>query len=241
MLKIAICGCDLASNERLKGMVEEFFSINKYDNRIILFCGFAELYARVDNGFRFHIILIDIFKYETEAIKLSKLIRKYDMDCVIIFISLTAEHAIAGYSVHAFDYLIKPIEKPRLFRTLSDVLTQFDDMSVNELSIKTKGTNVRVKCSDIKYIESSKHYLRFHMKNGDQHQVYAKLDEYEKKLKAHKAYIRCHQSFIVNMNYVKNISDKDFVMNDCQRIPIRRSSIAQLKREYHKYSIENRI
>jgi two-component system response regulator LytT len=241
MLKIVISGYDSASNERLNGMIGEFFSTSKFDYRTIIFCDFMEFYTTIDNGFRFHIALIDIFKHEAEGMKLSRLIRRYDKDCVIIFISVTAEYAIAGYSVHAFDYIIKPLEKCRVFTAISEALMRFDDIIVNELSIKTKGANVRIKCSDIKYIESFKHYLRFHMENGEQYRVYAKLDEYEKTLKAHKAYIRCHQSFLVNMNYVKNVSGRDFVMNDYAKIPIRRSSIAKLKREYYKYNIENRI
>ena len=52
--------------------------------------------------------------------------------------------------------------------------------------------------------------------------VYSKLDSFEEKL-SDSRFLRCHQSYLVNMQYVAGIVDSDFIMIDDQMIPIRKS------------------
>jgi DNA-binding LytR/AlgR family response regulator len=241
MLEIVICGGDTISNQYLNAIIEEFLLMNHIEFRIRIFISKKDLCASIVEGFRFHIIFLDIYLPDTNGISLAKLIRRYDRDCAIILISISAEYAIYGYSVHAFDYIIKPLEKSKVVKAVAEALGRYDSRFNNTLTLRVKGADVTVNCSNIAYIESIKHYLRFYTVGGEHFRVYGKLDEFEETLKSCQSFLRCHQSYMVNMNHVKGISGRDFIMSDDSKIPIRKPSAAKLKKEYHKYAIENRF
>ena len=238
MLEIVICGGDTACNGLLNNLIEEYLLSNQVDFRISIFICKNDLQKSMEKGFRFHIILLDILLPDANGIVLSRLIRRYDRDCIIILISITTEYAIHGYSVHAFDYLVKPLQKNTVIRTITDAADRCGVRLHNTITIRAKGVAVSVKCSNIVFIESVKHYLKFHTINGGQYQTYGKLDEYEKALAACRSYLRCHQSFLINMDHVKDVSGRDFVMNDDTKIPMRKSCAAKIRRYYYRYNIE---
>ena len=50
-------------------------------------------------------------------------------------------------------------------------------------------------------------------------------------------FINCHASYVVNMNYVKSINDKSFVMKNDDVIPISKSMLTQVKKAYISYLV----
>ena len=71
------------------------------------------------------------------------------------------------------------------------------------------------------------------MKQGDI-KVYTKLDSLEEQI-SDERFLRCHQSYLVNLDYVSGIIDIDFVLNDERRLPIRKSGRKQLIKKYEDY------
>lgn len=106
------------------------------------------------------------------------------------------------------------------------------------IPIKIKGYDIQdFPASKIIYIESSKHYLFFHTTNGMTLKMYAKMDEYENILSGHNNFLRCHQSFIVNMDFIKQLNGRDFIMQGDIHIPIRKSGFSLYKKKYFTYTL----
>jgi DNA-binding LytR/AlgR family response regulator len=241
MMEIVIYSGDTPTNKELNEIVSEFFVSFNLAHRISTYINTEELFASIEKGYRFHIIFIDIDPQCSDSIVLSESIRKYDKKCVIILVACSADFAVKGYAVHAFDYLIKPINRKKIKRTLLDAINSSGSRLFSSLRVRAKGIDVFVKCSNIVFIESARHYIKIHMNNGNEYEVYGKLNEYEDMLSGYKSYLRCHQSFLVNMDYVKNVKGRDFVMADNSKIPIRKSSFAKIKKEYYKYIMEHPV
>ncbi len=68
--------------------------------------------------------------------------------------------------------------------------------------------------------------------------VYNKLDAFENEL-ADSRFLRCHQSYLVNMQYVVSVVDSDFIMIDDQMIPIRKSGRKLIVKKYEDYLKES--
>ena len=70
--------------------------------------------------------------------------------------------------------------------------------------------------------------------------LYKKLGEIEQELTA-PCFLRCHQSFLVNMNYVKAV-DKDFTLTNDDVVLIRKKNLKELRQIYFDYrkQIHNR-
>ncbi|GGG30092.1 hypothetical protein GCM10011344_33750 [Dokdonia pacifica] len=79
----------------------------------------------------------------------------------------------------------------------------------------------KVYISDLTYIKSEDHYLRVFLTNGKHNFVRGKLsqisDEFPPNFK------RCHRSYIVNENYIKQRTVSFVVMNDHTQIPVSRT------------------
>ncbi|MEP0262908.1 LytTR family DNA-binding domain-containing protein [Dokdonia sp.] len=116
------------------------------------------------------------------------------------------------------------------FKKRSDKLEDEQSETIKRLeelkSIVTKDYIVlkdktKVYISDLTYIKSEDHYLRVFLNNGKQNFVRGKLSQISDELPPN--FKRCHRSYIVNENYIKQRTISFIVMNDNTQIPVSRT------------------
>jgi DNA-binding LytR/AlgR family response regulator len=61
---------------------------------------------------------------------------------------------------------------------------------------------------------------------------FGSLQDYESQLLADGRFMRCHKSFFVNMDFVKSVTNKEFILTGGQLIPISRNICRQVKSAY---------
>ena len=74
----------------------------------------------------------------------------------------------------------------------------------------------------------------YHMESMEDVTVYEKLGEVEEKLEDPR-FMRCHQSYIVNLDYVQDVDQNDFVLPDAERVPIRKREKKKILDQYKEY------
>jgi two-component system LytT family response regulator len=137
----------------------------------------------------------------------------------IIFTTAYAHYAINAIKLPALDYLLKPVNRqeliaavakmkrkePALQHEVLDLLKQQLD-SKKEQSERLVITSLQgfevIKISDILYCEGERNYTTFHLNNKEALLSSKTLKEYEMMLPS-TTFIRVHQSYLVNINYVK--------------------------------------
>ena len=62
------------------------------------------------------LILLDVVMPMLNGIETARELRNHNQDIPIIFLSSSREFAVDSYELKAFNYLLKPISKDRLFR-----------------------------------------------------------------------------------------------------------------------------
>jgi len=159
----------------------------------------------------FDILFLDIYMPGLNGIETAIKIRSDMRDVKIIFISSSNEHYPEAYDVFAFNYIIKPLDPEKFNRILDKALMSIVDERRQQISFSYKAINYRIFCRDILYIESRDKIICFHMTDKTTLQCYAKLDEILKQL-PEESFIRCHQSFAVNIFHVTEIAEKYFRM-----------------------------
>lgn len=157
----------------------------------------------------FDILFLDIYMPKQSGIEVARLVRASMRDVKIIFISSSNEHYHEAYDVFAFNYLIKPVNHEKLNRVLDQALMDIRNQRRQQIHIRYKGTSYRIFCIDILYIESNDKMIYFHMSNGTTLQCYGKIDEVFKQL-PEDSFLRCHQSFVVNLFHVSEIDESNF-------------------------------
>ena len=134
----------------------------------------------------------------------------------IIFVTDNKEYAIDAFSVDARGYILKPYSPKHVFEVL-DRVTSFS--SLQTIAIKLGRQFIKVPIFGIMYVESNAHDCIFHCRQDTVYTSRCKLDDVETDINNSK-FIRCHKSYLVNMNYVQSISPNEFIMSDGSAIPI---------------------
>jgi len=157
---------------------------------------------------KYDIILLDIQMKRLDGMSTAKIIREFDKEVIIIFITNIPQYAIKGYEVQALSFLIKPVPYFGFSQEISESIAKLKKHTDKSLLLSTKDGVVRVNIKDIFYIETMKHYLVVHEKNGS-HTVKLPLKKIEEEL-AEAAFFRCNNCFLVNLDEVMSVKE-DFV------------------------------
>ncbi|BCN31614.1 LytR/AlgR family response regulator transcription factor [Anaeromicropila herbilytica] len=181
----------------------------------------------------FDIIFLDIYMPRGSGIELASKIRDFMADVKIVFVSSSNEHYSDAYDVFAFNYILKPLNKQKLYDVLEHALLLINKERHLQIQFSYKGVNYRVNCKDILYIESRDKKILIHTVSGIELQCYSKLDEIMKQLPKD-SFIRCHQSYAVNLAYTKEMNENYFCINDID-INISRKYRKESKDKYFEY------
>ncbi|MDP4092794.1 MAG: LytTR family DNA-binding domain-containing protein, partial [Bacillota bacterium] len=151
----------------------------------------------------------DIYMPGIDGVKTAQKIRGERKDLKIIFISSSKEHYPQAYEVFAFNYILKPFDRARLYSVLDRAIDEIGRERSHKISFSYKSTVYSVDCRDILYVESRDKLILFHIAGGNTLQCYGKLDGIEKELQG-QSFIRCHQSFIVNTSHITEMGENHF-------------------------------
>ena len=181
----------------------------------------------------FDILFLDIYMPGLNGIETAGKIRAGMKDAKIIFLSSSNEYYPESYDVFAFNYMLKPLNPEKLNVILDRALADITKENQQEISFSYKTTNYRIYCKDILYIESRDKIICFHMLDRTTLQCYDKLDEILKEL-PEESFIRCHQSFIVNIFHVTEMANNHFRI-DPAVISISKKYLKESKDKYFSY------
>ncbi|MDX2415405.1 MAG: LytTR family DNA-binding domain-containing protein [Bacteroidales bacterium] len=161
----------------------------------------------------------------------------------VIFTTAYSEYAIEGFRVDAIDYLLKPISYSDFLKASERAGERLhsgsrDDSRVESnddfLFIKSEYKVLRIKLSDIKYIESMREYLRIYIENQRPVMTLLSMKKMEGFL-PEAGFMRVHRSFIVNLNKITTIERNRIIFDKNVYIPISE----QYKSKFQEYLDKN--
>lgn len=229
-IHITICDDSPEDISRLSGALRAYdpaFEITSFtDGRVLL----DELDG---TGFSADILFLDIYMPGIDGIEAARKIRAQKQDVKIIFVSASREHYPQAYEVFAFNYLVKPFEKEQLERVLDRVIREIKLENGHKIRFRYKSALHTVNCRDILYLESSDKRILLHLTDGGALQRYGKLDDIAGEL-PDGAFIRCHQSFIVNAAHIRELGEGYFRVGQAL-IGISKKHAKSAKEQYYAY------
>lgn len=235
-MKVALCDDNIEIldflEQEIHAQFNDEFIISRYSDT-------NELLEDWKTG-KYHadIVIMDIkFQNHNGVDAAKQLQEKYGTHIKIIFITGYPEHASEIFRAQPTFLLMKPISKELLCEALikaRDLIREENDRAVY---ISFRGCTKRIKVNDIYHIESIRKKVVLHHIDGKEETI-QKLNEIEKLLPDY--FLRIHQSFLVNMNYIKSISAYTLETTNGFIFPISRSKSKYARERFMEFlSINN--
>lgn len=233
MIEVAICEDSRMDRELLYKIISVLMSDRGLEFRIDTYESGESLVTGYSNR-PYDLIFLDILMGEINGMEAGKKIRELDQMVEIIYCTSSKDFAIAAYEIHSLGYLLKPYESAKIGALIDYYVQRHPQENQNFIQVKSKRKSVIIPYKDIIYMESDNKVVYIHTTSQGDVKVYGKLDSFESQMKDER-YLRCHQSYLVNMGFVAGLIDSDFVMINDDVIPIRKSGRKILIKKYEEF------
>lgn len=228
--KIAICDDEKIDTEYLCRLVEKWAADSKYTIKIKLFLSAEEFLFHYEEDKTWHILLLDIEMGKMNGVELAKKIRAKNKEVQIIFITGYNDYISDGYDVEALHYILKPVQKEKLYEVLSRACERLKGREA-ALFLELPDGMARIPFYEIRYIEVRANYVTIY--GEEEITIKTTLSSLEKKLDG--SFFRVGRSYIINMEYIRKITKKDVILKDETKVPISRGYYEKLNRAFIDY------
>jgi len=232
---IGICDDMPAVVQELVEMVEVFFRDKPRKPTVKTFCSGAQL---LDYPEEIDILFLDIELGDFNALDLVKAYRGKYKNTLLIMVTSYEQYLDDAMDLNIFRYIDKPIAPARIDSALEKAIERLDNsrLCVRDTDSKTHHINKK----DIIYIES---YLRHVLVHTDAQTITTTLSlkELREKVSGTSYFASPHNSYIVNLNYIKLFSRtkiKISVGENSVDIPVSGRHQVPFKRAYLEYMKE---
>lgn len=231
-MKIAVCDDNERDTARLAGLLKEYNS-SCCEVSFTCFCNALDLLDSLQKN-DFDVVFLDVLMPVINGIDAAKEIRKTNSRIMIVLLTSSPEFAIAGYSVKACSYLLKPCGKTQLFELLDNMLQtlkQPDEFII----VKARAGIIKIFYSQIVFLEVSGKTVAFHLADKTVCSAAASLGKFEALLLSRKEFCRIHRSYIVNLNFIKELSARSLTCLCETAIPVSRRLHSEVREKYINY------
>lgn len=158
------------------------------------------------------LVLVDINMPDLSGLEAVKTCRLILPSLNVIFTTGYDEFAVEAFNLSAIDYLVKPIERSRLYIAIEKAKNAMnrnidtDKMAVNDsgkkLSLKASNSYLYLPMKDILFIEKAGRKTIIHTQTGS-YEINEALQVLEEKLESY--FYKTHRSFIINLKQIIKI------------------------------------
>lgn len=175
------------------------------------------------------ILLLDIEMKELNGMELARRLRNGGDKLPVIFITGYAEYMSDGYEVEALHYLLKPVNKEKLFEVL-DKYVKRRGTKKDGILLRCGEKVLRALPEEIACIEAEgkKSLVRF--SDGRSLLCESGINDIIKPLSD--SFLLCHRSFAVNIGFVRSISKDGITLDSGEKIPVSRRLYKEVNRRF---------
>lgn len=220
MLKIAICDDEEKYIRDIEVLLKKYSDVNSIAMEFDKYTDGITLLNCLIDGNGYDMIFLDIEMDSINGIELAEKIRKIDKRVPIVYVTSYEAYWRRAYKVHAFQFIVKPVNEEELFSTMDDFISAHKELTEKKVQLKCEEGIVFAIQSEIYYfyIEKKK---TVHVKTAtDEYTVKENLRDIFEKLDNNQFYMS-HKSCIINLRHVKSLENGyDIIMEDGAFLPV---------------------
>lgn len=209
------------AQKALQGLLLENFEQVK----IVALCKDVPEAVKTIHKLKPNLVFLDIEMPGYNGFELLDFFDAQQIDFKIIFVTAYSDYSLRAFESSAVDYILKPvrlehvaralkklsIEKPEADKIQYQVLRDNFTQQEKKIVLQTSETIFVVKQEDIIYLQAEGSYTKIFTTTHGTLTITKKLLDFEY-LEIDGPFFRTHRSFIVNLNHIKKVDKKDFVL-----------------------------
>lgn len=190
----------------------------------------SELLGLMAKGTHVDVLITDIMMPEGQPSGIDVVQRLFppSSGTQVIYVSGSLEQATEVYRTDHVYFLLKPLDPNRLRDALSRAFAALPAAHILMLRIKVGHKEQLLNASSIRYLESSLHKVFVHC-GAHTYETYSRLDDLQSQLSD--SFSRCHRSYLVNLAFVRSLSDNTLLLHDGTEIPVSRRRARQVQHD----------
>lgn len=234
MINILVCDDDKNYSEIIGHKVAKIFETKLKIEHRISFCDNLEaLEAHISNE-KFDIVFLDIMINEQNSVDwlIVNKAKSYSTQYIVM-----TSFPIESYRISEADscyFLIKSkITDAQLLNSIKTAINNLSKSSVCKKIIKSGSRNYTINLPEITYIETFNNNIVIHIVTGEEYTIYSSLKAFSAMLTPN--FLRCHKSFMVNMNYICGYEPHQFLLKNDLIVQISPKTYFKIVDEYRNY------
>lgn len=233
-MRIVVCDDEAAEVENLCRMARKLCNeraVAAEVRGITNYKRFLEDMAKV----RADIVLLDICMGPHNGIEAARVLRRFNEDCAVIFVTSSRDYAVEAFEVTAAHYVIKPVTPEKLQAALTR--TRFFQTKKKYLYVMADYTELQVPLEDILYMETVERKTRLHLRSGATVDSSMSLARLAEQLLEEPQFFSCYRGIMVNADYVQALDEAGVTLPGEPQLPVSGKRYAEIRKQYHEYLI----
>ena len=195
----------------------------------------SELLEQISAGAEIDVFFLDIEMPGLDGIELSKKIRFYLPNALIIFISNKEELVFQTFEVRPFRFIRKNHLKEELPTVLKDIKRELSLEKGSTVTIEEPGGKIiSFALDDIIYVEAMLKECVIHRKTDEIRCKY-KFSDLLKLLEPYH-FVQTHRSYAINAKYIFRINSDTILLDNNDSIPLGRTHRDNVKKAFMSYA-----
>lgn len=226
---VVICEDDIIQNEHIIDLLSTYSPLDNW--KLIPLFTPAEFKAADKLLADADILLMDIHFENEDGIALVQTLQKVNKKTQIIYITGDILTCSDVYCTKHRGFVPKPIVPRKLYDAIDRILSDAEK-SQQSFSIRAGAEICRYPISEIMYFEKSLRKIVIHSKQSAI-EFYGKFEDFESQVE--QRFVRCHSSFLVNMDCIEKVKREDIILENGTIIPISRRYAKEAKEKFWNY------
>lgn len=234
-INIAIYDDEITALEKIKDEVldianarsvrVEIFTYSDAKKAVDVLCSIEE---------HFDILLLDINMPKLTGLEVAKLVRAYNENIILIFISAHEQYVFKSIEYNPFRYIRKNKLSEELSLALKAAFIRLENEKDKSIIVKTDAGEARLYYSEIMYYEIADRRLNIYLSNGKKLLAWKTIKELVEELNDEK-FIKLHSGCVVNVKYISEFSNYDVTLDNGKRLIVSRRRLKEVKEGLVKY------
>lgn len=218
----------------MEELIDEYAVSHSADLTVACFSS-PEPFLEGYRPYRYSLIFLDIYMNGMSGLEAASSVRAMDRSAVIVFLTSSDEHRPEAFRFHAFDYIMKPVERSRLFGVLDDFFQIHGADASERFTFSVDRVQYSLPVSEIVTIQASGHYLDILDADGNTYRTRMSFSDALKVLSPSGKFLQLLRGVLANMDCISGFSENTCILSNGTRLPVTIRRVREMEDIWKNY------